>query len=102
MLKSFLKNIVIILLLLSVVLSPLYSEQYYSISETELITLENNLETYKTIAEDLKKQTEQLKLSYEKSEKERLMTNIKVGTVCICVGSVIGVGMVHTIRRIQK
>ena len=94
-----LKLFFIVSALLSFVSLPLFSEAYYTITETELTELENNLATYKQIATDLEIQTSQLKKSlneYEKGNRtQKIKTSFAVGgitcMVCLPVGVLVGV-----------
>lgn len=74
---------------------PLSAETYYTITETELTTLENNLMIYKTTCESLKIQTEQLKVSCEKLEKENrqniIKTSLAVGGITFLISVPIGI-----------
>ena len=94
MLKKYLRSLVGILLLASLVSQPLSA---VSLSEKETVRIENALEKSKTsliqqkivieqLSTELKKQSE----SYRKLERDKIKSNIIVGVSCFIVGAVAG------------
>ena len=94
MLKKYVRNLVGILLLASLVSQPLYS---VTLSEKETVKIENALTQSKTLLAqqettlrqletELKKQSE----SYRKLERDKIKSNIIVGVSCFIVGAVAG------------
>lgn len=94
MLKKYLKSLVGILLLASLVSQPLSA---VSLSEKETVRIENALETSKEsliqqkivieqLSTELKKQSE----SYRKLEIDKIKSNVVVGVACFIVGAVAG------------
>lgn len=86
--------------------SDLSKEKTYLITETELNELENNLETYKAIANDLQKQTNLLKQSLNELEKENkratIKTSVLVGTVTFTVAIPVGILIGYSICNSLK
>lgn len=94
MLKKYVRNLVGILLLASLVSQPLYS---VTLSEKEAVRIENALEKSKTslilqentinqLKTELKKQSE----SYRKLERDKIRSNIAVGITCFVIGGIAG------------
>ncbi len=94
MLKKYVRNLVGILLLASLVSQPLYS---VTLSEKETVRIENALEKSKEsliqqkivieqLSTELKKQSE----SYRKLERDKIKSNVVVGVACFIVGAVAG------------
>ena len=94
MLKEYVRSLVGILLLVSLVSSPLSA---VTLSEKETVSIENALEKSKTsliqqkivieqLSTELKKQSE----SYRKLERDKVKSNIIVGATCFLVGGVVG------------
>ena len=94
MLKKHLRSLVGILLLVSLVSSPLSA---VTLSEKETVRIENALEKSKTsliqqktvieqLSTELKKQSE----SYRKLERDKIKSNIITGVTCFVIGGVVG------------
>ena len=94
MLKKYLRSLVGILLLASLVSQPLSA---VSLSEKETVRIENALEKSKEsliqqkivieqLSTELKKQSE----SYRKLERDKIKSNIIVGVSCFIVGALAG------------
>ena len=94
MLKKYVRSLVGILLLASLVSQPLYS---VTLSEKETVRIENALEKSKEsliqqkivieqLSTELKKQSE----SYRKLERDKVKSNIIVGVSCFIFGAVAG------------
>ena len=94
MLKKISRSLVGILLLASLVSSPLSA---VTLSEKETVRIENALEKSKAsliqqkivieqLSTELKKQSE----SYRKLERDKIRSNIAVGITCFVIGGVVG------------
>lgn len=94
MLKKYVRNLVGILLLVSLVSQPLSA---VTLSEKETVSIENALEKSKTsliqqkivieqLSTELKKQSE----SYRKLERDKIKSNIITGVTCFVIGGVVG------------